>query len=84
MKTRELRKTSMMWHLKDIYLCITWSKIAEICFPDKSLGWFFNKMHGRDGNGGEGEFTYAEKMQLRNALIEFSEHVRDAAHKIDV
>ena len=70
--------------LKDIYLGITWSKIADSAFPDKSLGWFFNKMHGRDGNGGEGGFTYAERLQLRNALVGFSEHVYAAAQRIDV
>lgn len=70
--------------LKDIYLGVSWSKIADQAFPDKSMGWFFNKMHGRDGNGGNGEFSYAERIQLRNALLDFSERIRESAMAIDV
>jgi len=78
------KQKSMMYQLKDIYLNITWSKIAEKYFPDKSIGWFFNKMHGKDGNGGVGDFTPEEKDHLKNALYDLSERVRDAAHSIYV
>ena len=70
--------------IDDIALDITWSKIAERYFPDKSISWFYNKLRGVDGNGGVGEFSYAEKIQLRNALFDFSERVRNAAQAIDI
>ena len=70
--------------INDIALDITWSKIAERYFPGKSVSWFYNKLRGVDGNGGAGEFTYAEKLQLQNALFDFSERVRIAARSIDV
>jgi hypothetical protein len=84
MKTATQTSTAMSALLKDVYLGISWSKIADQAFPDKSMGWFFNKMHGRDGNGGKGEFTYAEKIQLRNALLDFSGRISQAAMAIDI
>ena len=75
---------SLGWQLDDIYLDIVWSKIAKQCFPDKSMGWFFNKIHGNDGNGGIGHFTIEEKEDIRNALFDLSERIRNAAHSITV
>jgi len=69
--------------LDDIRDNITWSHIARHYF-EKSASWIYNKLNGIDGNGNEGEFTYAEKLQLRNALFDFSERVRIAANAIDV
>jgi len=40
-------------------------------------------LNGIDGNGGEGDFTYPERVQLKNALYDFSERIRNAADKID-
>ena len=76
------QKVSMSWQLKDIYTSVVWSKIADQCADGKSLAWFFNKMHGRDGNGGHGEFTKDEKEKLRNALFDLSDRVRISAQKI--
>ena len=85
METLTARKSvSVMKSIDDIALDITWSKIAERYFPHKSISWFYNKLRGVDGNGGEGEFNYAEKLQLQNALLDFSERVRSAARSIDV
>ena len=74
----------MMVHLRDIVVDVTWSRIAKRYFPDKSVGWFYNKLNGRDGNGGEGEFTLAERVQLRNALFDFAERVRNVAQSIEI
>jgi hypothetical protein len=41
-------------------------------------------MNGIDGNGGEGDFTYAEKLKLKNALYDFSERIRQAADNLEV
>ncbi|MCL2328257.1 MAG: DUF5053 domain-containing protein [Bacteroidetes bacterium] len=84
MKTKTLRQTSLFNELDDIVSEISWGEIAEYYFPDKSVTWFYNKLRGVDGNGGKGEFTLGEKIQLRNALFDFSERVRKAAENITI
>jgi hypothetical protein len=76
------KKNSTSARMRDIVLDITWSKIAQRYFSDKSVPWFYNKMRGVDGNGGEGDFTFEERIRLRNALIDFSERVRKTADSI--
>ena len=83
MNTLTSKKTSVSTQLQDIRLDITWSKIARIYF-DKSASWLYNKMNGIDGNGGEGDFTYSERLQLKNALYDFSERIRKAADNLEV
>jgi len=83
MATLTLNKTNVSAQLQDIRLDITWSKIARRYF-DKSASWLYNKMNGIDGNGGDGDFTYPEKVQLKNALYDFSERIRKAADNLDV
>jgi hypothetical protein len=78
------KATTMMMQFRDIALDITWSKIAARYFPEKSASWFYNKLNGRDGNGGEGDFTCAERLQLRNGLYDFAERIRHAADSIDL
>jgi hypothetical protein len=77
------KQTSVSTQLQDIRLDITWSKIARNYFG-KSASWLYNKMNGTDGNGGEGDFTFSEKPQLKHALYDFSERIRKAADKLDV
>jgi len=79
----EKTKTSLKHELKDIYLDITWSKVANRYFG-KSSSWLYNKFNGTDGNGGVGEFTYAERMQLKNALLDFADRIKVAANDIYV
>ena len=81
MSTQTLKQTSVSMQLKDIRLDISWSKIARRYF-DKSASWLYNKLNGIDGNGGDGDFTYSEKIQLRNALYDFSERIKKAADNI--
>jgi len=83
MNTLILKKTSVNMQLQDIRLDITWSKIARRYF-DKSASWLYNKMNGIDGNGGDGDFTYSERLQLKNALYDFSERIRKAADNLEV
>ncbi|NDV81849.1 DUF5053 domain-containing protein [Bacteroides sp. 51] len=71
-----------MRSIEDVVLDITWSKIAKRYFPDKSITWLYNKLRGVDGNGGSGHFTESEKIQLKNALLDFSERVKNAAESI--
>jgi len=77
------KKTFTTATMQDIILDITWSKIALRYFPDKSIPWFYNKLRGVDGNGGTGDFNYSERVQLRNALFDFSERVRRVAENIE-
>jgi hypothetical protein len=81
MNTEILKETSVKGKFRDIMLDITWSKIARRYF-DRSASWLYNKFNGTDGNGGIGDFTYSEKVQLRNALYDFSERIRKAADSI--
>jgi hypothetical protein len=60
---------------------VTWSKISRRYF-DKSASWIYNKLNGIDGNGGQGDFTCDEKLQLQNALYDFAERIRNAAKEI--
>ena len=50
----------------------------------KSSSWIYHKLDGIDGSGNKSDFTYSEKLQMRNALIDFSERIRRAAETIDV
>lgn len=72
----------MMRQIEDIVLDVTWGKIAERYFSGKSVSWFYNKLRGTDGNGGEGGFTDEEREQFKNALFDLSERIRNAAVSI--
>ena len=76
-----IRQETMSMLLRDIRQDITWSKISRRYF-NKSASWMYNKLNGIDGNGNDGEFTYSEKMQLRNALNDFADRIRIAADSI--
>ena len=78
------REVSMSTQMQDVILDITWSKIAQRYFPDKSVPWFYNKMRGVDGNGGEGGFTLEERIRLRNALRDFAERIIVVAENIEI
>jgi hypothetical protein len=77
LKTKTVRQ-----HLSDILLDISWAKIAQKYFG-KSSSWLYHKLDGIDGNGNKNDFTYMEKLQLKNALMDFSERIRHAAEKIE-
>lgn len=81
MDTETLKMTSIVQQLRDVYLDITWSKIAKRYFG-KSCSWLYNKFNGVDGNGGVGGFTYEEKLQLQQALYDFADRIRNAAKDI--
>ncbi len=73
----------MKQQLSDILLDISWAKIAQKYFG-KSSSWMYHKFDGIDGNGNKSDFTYAEKLQLKNALLDFSERIRLSAESIEV
>jgi hypothetical protein len=81
MNTATEKETNVKMQLRDIMLDITWSKISRRYFG-KSASWIYNKLNGIDGNGGEGDFTYSEKLQLRDGLYDFAERIRKSADSI--
>nr|WP_315170603.1 DUF5053 domain-containing protein [uncultured Flavobacterium sp.] len=80
MKVAE-KKTARQ-QLDDIILDISWAYIAKTYFG-KSSSWMYNKLNGRDGNGGHGEFADEEKEMLRNALFDISTRIRMAAENLE-
>lgn len=76
-----IKDTEVKTKLRDVYLTITWAKIADRYFG-RSTSWIYNKMNGRDGNGGEGAFTPEETIQLKEALYDFAERVKRCANEL--
>ena len=62
---------------------ISWAKISNKYFG-KSSSWIYHKLDGIDENGNRNDFSYSEKLQLKNALFDLSERIRKAAENIDV
>lgn len=75
-------KTTARQQLDDVILDLSWADISKTYFG-KSSSWIYNKLNGRDGNGGHGEFTANEKEILRNALYDLSDRIRKSAEKLD-
>ena len=78
---KEIKNTVVKGKLQDIYLTIIWAKIADRYFG-KSTSWMYNKMNGRDGNGGEGEFTPEEVQILKEALNDFADRIKTCADSL--
>ncbi len=78
---KKVQTTTMFQVLDDIVIDVSWRQIAHDYFG-KSSSWIYNKLHGRDGNGGHGEFSEAEKEQLKGALCDIADRIRRAADKI--
>lgn len=74
-------ETTMKQVLKDIILVVSWREMARQYFG-KSSSWLYHKLDGIDGNGGKGEFSDSEKVQLRESLLDLSERIKRAAEKI--
>jgi len=84
MNTLVISKRETIKHqLSDIILDISWAKISKKYFG-KSSSWMYHKLDGIDGNGNKCDFTYSEKLQLKNALLDFSERTRKAAESIEI
>ena len=73
--------TDMKSKMKDILMSISWRDFANTYFQ-KSSSWFYHKIDGIDGNGGEGGFDEEEAEQMRGALIDLSNRIRRAAESI--
>lgn len=75
------RITDMKKRVVEINLSISWMDFANRYFH-KSSAWFYNKLNGRDGNGGVGGFTADEAEQFRGALFDLSERIRKTAESL--
>ena len=73
--------SDMKKRIKDIQMAISWREFANTYFQ-RSSSWFYQKLDGIDGNGGEGGFTPEEAEQMRGALIDLSNRIRRAAESI--
>ena len=60
--------TDMKKKLSDVLMAISWREFANTYFQ-RSSSWFYHKMDGIDGNGGQGGFNEEEAEQMRGALI---------------
>lgn len=79
--TQPLVVTDMKRRVRDIMMSVSWRDFANTYFK-KSSSWFYHKMDGIDGNGGKGGFSEEEAEQMRNALFDLSERIRQAAENI--
>ena len=77
------KQETIKYQLSDIILDISWAKISKKYFG-RSSSWMYHKLDGIDGNGNKSDFTYSEKLQLKNALLDFSERIRKAADSIEI
>ncbi len=75
------KDTKVRQKLSDIDLNISWGRLAKDYF-NKSASWFYNKLNGIDGNGGEGGFSPEELKQLKGALCDLSDRIRRAADNL--
>ena len=79
--TTASRITDMRQKCKDINLSVSWMDFANRYFQ-KSSAWFYNKLNGKDENGGQDGFTSEEAELFRNALFDLSERIRRCAEQI--
>ena len=68
-------------NITDVLMAISWREFANTYFQRPS-SWFYHKMDGIDGNGGQGGFNEEEAEQMRGALIDLSNRIRKAAENI--
>jgi hypothetical protein len=77
------KQDTVKQQLSDVIMDISWAKISQKYFG-KSSSWMYHKLDGIDGNGNKNDFTYSERLQLKNALFDFSERIRKAAETIEI
>lgn len=68
--------------LDDILIEVSWREIARAYFG-KSSSWLYHKLNGikSDGTKGGG-FTPEETEKLRDALLDLSDRIANAAHSL--
>ncbi|MBD5279086.1 MAG: DUF5053 domain-containing protein [Bacteroides sp.] len=82
MDTKDTILNDAKARLQDILVSISWREIARRYFG-KSSSWLYHKLDGikSDGTLGGG-FSESERTQLKEALIDLSDRIKEAAHKL--
>lgn len=79
---KEQRFNNAKEKLSDILIEISWMEIARRYFG-KSASWLYHKLDGIKGDGSKnGGFTPSETEQLKFALYDLAERIRNAADSI--
>ena len=73
--------SEIMKKLRDVSPYIKWRQFA-IDYFDKSVPWFYNKLHERDGHGGTPKFTEEEILILKGGLIDLADRFRKTADQL--
>ena len=73
--------TDMKKRMQPILLDISWRELSNNYFG-RTSSWFYHKMDGINGNGGQGGFTREEAEHLRGALCDLADRIRRAAESI--
>ena len=73
--------TDMKNRMQPILMDISWRELSNKYFG-RSSSWFYHKMDGINGNGGQGGFTREEAEHLRGALCDLADRIRRAAESI--
>lgn len=63
--------------LYDLRLFISWREISRAYF-NKSASWIYDRMEGRDGI----KFTEVELCQMKRALCDLADRLRNAADEL--
>ncbi|MBQ8277825.1 MAG: DUF5053 domain-containing protein [Bacteroidaceae bacterium] len=79
--TRRAPVRNLYAAVEDVISDVIWAHISKDTFG-RSSSWIYNKLTGRDGNGGTGGFTAEEAARLRGALHALSDRIRAAADRI--
>lgn len=66
--------------LEDVYEQVNWAYLAKNYFG-KSRSWLYHKFSGMN-NGQPDDFSDLDRDTLRNALIDISDKLRDAAARL--
>lgn len=78
---RVVKDSKVREKLQDIDLNISWGRLSRDYF-ERSASWFYNRLNGIDGNGGEGGFTPEELQQLKGALCALANRIRRASEAL--
>lgn len=74
-------KKSVKSELADILLAVKCAHISTHYFG-KSRSWFSQRLNGYDGNNEKNDFSDQERQQLKDALLDLSERIKECARSL--
>lgn len=82
MVTEQALLTDAKKKLEDILIEVSWREIAHTYFG-KSSSWLYHKLNGVKSDGSKGGgFSPEEAEKLRDALLDLSKRIANAAHSL--